>query len=151
MVSKFNQWYILNVFRVVFVYRFIVIVIYIYYHVYPPSEKIATLERDHKSLRRSGEKWRQASIRVREHEKEASDLHQKTQMDKKTITTLREELVQEKIKSQQITNELDQLKAELHKMGLDKEKLEADATAADEQLVFLLIMIMSLKYELCVY
>ena len=121
------------------------------YHVYPPSEKIATLERDHKSLRRSGEKWRQASIRVREHEKEASDLHQKTQMDKKTITTLREELVQEKIKSQQITNELDQLKAELHKMGLDKEKLEADATAADEQLVFLLIMIMSLKYELCVY
>ena len=133
---KLNQWYILNVFRVVFVYRFIVIVIYIYYHVYLPSEKIATLERDHKSLRRSGEKWRQASIRVREHEKEASDLHQKTQMDKKTITTLREELVQEKIKSQQITNELDQLKAELHKMGLDKEKLEADATAADEQLVF---------------
>ena len=136
LVSKFNQRYT-KCFQVGFCLPFYSNSdLYLIYHVYPSSEKIATLERDHKSLRRSGEKWRQASIRVREHEKEASDLHQKTQMDKKTITTLREELVQEKIKSQQITNELDQLKAELHKMGLDKEKLEADATAADEQLVF---------------
>lgn len=48
------------------------------------------MERDQKSLRRSGEKWRQASMRVREHEKEASELTQKSMTDKKTITTLRE-------------------------------------------------------------
>jgi len=41
-------------------------------------------------LRRAGEKWRQASVRVKEHEKEANDLMQKTIMDKKTIKDLRE-------------------------------------------------------------
>ncbi|KAF6038460.1 hypothetical protein EB796_003243 [Bugula neritina] len=57
---------------------------------------------------------------------------QKTIMDKKTIKDLREELVQEKLKSQQITNELEQLRSDLHRMGLDKDKLEADVSAADE-------------------
>jgi len=41
--------------------------------------------------------------------------------------------VQEKLKSQQITNELEQLRSDLHRMGLDKDKLEADVSAADEQ------------------
>lgn len=44
-----------------------------------------------------------------------------------------QELVQEKIKTQQVTNELEQLKSELHKMGLNREKLEANSSAADEE------------------
>ncbi|XP_067943697.1 girdin-like isoform X2 [Watersipora subatra] len=96
------------------------------------NEKLANLERDQKTLRRSEGKWRQASMRLREHEKETTDLTQKAMTDKKTIATLREELVQEKIQAQQVTNELDQLKAELHRLELDKDKLEADATAADD-------------------
>ena len=40
--------------------------------------------------------------------------------------------MQEKIKNQQISNDLDQLKSELHRTGLDRDKLEADVTAADE-------------------
>ena len=43
--------------------------------------------------------------------------------------------MQEKIQAQQVTNELDQLKAELHRLELDKDKLEADATAADDTYV----------------
>lgn len=101
-------------------------------------------------------------MRMKEHEKEASDLIQKTKLDKKTIADLRavsntvhntstqcgyiqgyestiplflQELVQEKIKSQQLSNELEQLKAELHKMGYAKEKLQANALAADEEYV----------------
>lgn len=41
--------------------------------------------------------------------------------------------MQEKIKSQQITNELEQFKSELHKMGLDQDKLQASALALDEE------------------
>lgn len=54
------------------------------------SEKITSMEREQKSLKRSGEKWRMASMRMKEHERETTDMVQKNKLDKKTITTLRE-------------------------------------------------------------
>lgn len=38
-----------------------------------------------------------------------------------------QDLVQEKVKCQQLTNELEALRSELQKMGLDQEKIQASA------------------------
>ena len=54
-------------------------------------------------------------------------------MDKKTLCTLREELVQEKIRCQQLTAELEQLNGELQRVGIDKERLAASDYSAGER------------------
>ncbi len=54
-------------------------------------------------------------------------------MDKKTSAALREELVQEKIQTQQLSNELEKLTQELEKVGLNREKLVAAEQAQDER------------------
>ena len=64
-----------------------------------------------------------------------SSLLQETLVDKKTLCTLREELVQEKIRSQQLTAELEQLNGELHRIGIDKERLAASDYTAGERSV----------------
>ena len=57
----------------------------------------------------------------------------KANIDKKTLATLREDLVQEKISTQQLSNELEKLTQELEKVGLNREKLIAAEQAQDER------------------
>ncbi len=54
-------------------------------------------------------------------------------MDRKTLTALREDLVQEKIATQQLSNELEKLTQELERVGLNREKLVAAEHAQDER------------------
>ena len=60
-------------------------------------------------------------------------LFHKANIDKKTLATLREDLVQEKISTQQLSNELEKLTQELEKVGLNREKLIAAEQAQDER------------------
>ena len=54
-------------------------------------------------------------------------------IDRRTLATLREDLVNEKIHTQQLSNELEQLTQELDKVGLNKDKLIAAEHAHDER------------------
>ena len=63
--------------------------------------------------------------KIKELEQENQDLSAENGSDKKTLATLREELVNEKIKTQHLVNEVDRLTASLEKAGLDKERLVA--------------------------
>ena len=56
-------------------------------------------------------------------------------MDKKTLCTLREELVQEKVRSQQLSAQLEQLNGELQRVGIDRERLAASDYSAGERSV----------------
>ena len=62
-------------------------------------------------------------------------------MDRKTLSTLREDLVNEKIRSQQLNNELEKLSQELERVGLNREKLVAASQSEDDRykLMFLLV------------
>ncbi|XP_046341956.1 girdin-like isoform X2 [Haliotis rufescens] len=81
------------------------------------------MEQQHKSLKKSVEKLKETCARVRDLEKENKELMQEVHLDKKTIPTLREDLVNEKIKSTTLCNELETLKHELERVGINREKL----------------------------
>ncbi|XP_078001237.1 girdin-like isoform X5 [Glandiceps talaboti] len=94
--------------------------------------KIANLERELKRLKKSLEKNQDSNEKLKEIETDNRDLMQQATVDKKTLMTLREELVSEKIKTQQLSNELEKLSTELHKIGLNKEKILHQELTEDE-------------------
>ena len=65
--------------------------------------------------------------------KVCSRLHLTTFISVACVLRWRQDLVTEKIKCQQLTNELQKLTHELDKVGLDKEKLVAAEQAQDER------------------
>ncbi|KAK3591834.1 hypothetical protein CHS0354_007697 [Potamilus streckersoni] len=86
-------------------------------------EKYNSLDKDYKNLKRLTEVQKDTSVKVKDMEKEHRDLIQQVSVEKKTVSTLREDLVNEKIKTQQLTNELERLNGELEKIGISREKL----------------------------
>uniref|UniRef100_W5N6J6 Coiled-coil domain containing 88C n=1 Tax=Lepisosteus oculatus TaxID=7918 RepID=W5N6J6_LEPOC len=85
--------------------------------------KLATIEKENKILEKELTKYKEASSKVKELEKDNKELQKQATIDKRTLATLREDLVHEKLKSQQQWNELEKLSHELEKIGLNKEKL----------------------------
>ncbi|MBN3296131.1 DAPLE protein, partial [Amia calva] len=85
--------------------------------------KLAALEKETKILERELSKAKEAANRVKELERENKDIQKQATIDKRTLATLREDLVHEKLKSQQQWNELEKMNHELEKIGLNKEKL----------------------------
>ncbi|XP_043911229.1 girdin isoform X2 [Protopterus annectens] len=85
--------------------------------------KITNIERENKLLSKEISIFKDSCARMKELEKENKELVKQGTIDKKTLVTLREELVHEKLKTQQINNELDKLTHELEKIGLNKERL----------------------------
>lgn len=63
---------------------------------------------------------------LQELEAENRQLTQGSAVDKRTLMELREELVQEKIKSDEISNELENLNKQLRKIGVDKNTLSGE-------------------------
>ncbi|XP_071962737.1 uncharacterized protein [Antedon mediterranea] len=96
------------------------------------SSKIATLQRDIKHTQKSAEKNKEIAERVKELEVENRDLLKQSTLDKKTLATLREELVNEKIRTQQQDNDLEKLSTELDRIGLNKDKLMREELREDE-------------------
>ncbi|XP_033274727.1 protein Daple isoform X8 [Orcinus orca] len=90
------------------------------------SAKLSAAERESRALDKELARCREAAGKLKELEKDNRDLTKQVTMHTRTLTTLREDLVQEKLKSQQLSSELEELSQELEKLGLHKELLLRD-------------------------
>ncbi|XP_027741116.1 protein Daple isoform X2 [Empidonax traillii] len=94
--------------------------------------KLAVAEKENKTLEKEIARFRDSSNKLKEFEKDNKDLLKQVTIDKRTLATLREDLVLEKLKSQQLSSELDKLSQELEKIGLNKELLLEDDSGNDD-------------------
>lgn len=85
--------------------------------------RLASMEKEGTALNKELGRLKEAAGRLKELEMEYKDLQKQATIDKKTVATLREELVNEKLRVQQQCNELEKLSHELEKIGLNREKL----------------------------
>ncbi|XP_038608801.1 protein Daple isoform X2 [Tachyglossus aculeatus] len=95
--------------------------------------KLATAEKENKTLEKEIAHFRDSTSRLKELEKDNKDLVKQVTIHTRTLTTLREDLVLEKLKTQQLSSELDKLSQELEKFGLDKELLLEDDNSNDNK------------------
>ncbi|KAM6075259.1 protein Daple isoform 2-T2 [Chlamydotis macqueenii] len=96
------------------------------------TEKLAVAEKENKTLEKEIARFRDSSNKLKEFEKDNKDLIKQVTIDKRTLATLREDLVLEKLKSQQLSSELDKMSQELEKIGLNKELLLQDDNGNDD-------------------
>ena len=61
-------------------------------------------------------------------EQNKRELEQQVQVERKTLSTLREDLVAEKVKTQQLSNRLESLTSDLSKLGLNPDNLSSAPT-----------------------
>ncbi|XP_013202182.2 protein Daple isoform X1 [Microtus ochrogaster] len=96
------------------------------------AAKLSAAEKESRALDKELARCRDAASKLKELEKDNRDLTKQVTVHTKTLTTLREDLVLEKLKSQQLTSELDKLSQELEKVGLSKELLlQEDSSHSD--------------------
>ncbi|XP_072525884.1 girdin-like isoform X5 [Salminus brasiliensis] len=95
------------------------------------NQRISHLEKENRALSKEVSTLKDSCNRVRDLERENKELVKQATIDKKTLVTLREELVSEKLKSQQMNNDLEKLTHELEKIGLNKEGLLHDEQSSD--------------------
>ncbi|XP_067848176.1 protein Daple isoform X2 [Heptranchias perlo] len=96
------------------------------------SLKLSSLEKEKRTLEKEMGKYKETTSKVKELEVDNKELFKQATIDKRTLATLREELVHEKLKSQQLSNELEKLNQELEKIGLTKERLLQDEHNSDD-------------------
>ncbi|XP_005385835.1 PREDICTED: girdin isoform X1 [Chinchilla lanigera] len=94
--------------------------------------KIGNLEKENKTLFKEIGIYKESCVRLKELEKENKELVKRATIDVKTLVTLREDLVSEKLKTQQMNNDLEKLTHELEKIGLNKERLLHDEQSTDD-------------------
>uniref|UniRef100_A0A672NZV3 Coiled-coil domain containing 88A n=1 Tax=Sinocyclocheilus grahami TaxID=75366 RepID=A0A672NZV3_SINGR len=95
--------------------------------------RISHLEKENRTLGKEVAALKDMCGRVKDLEKDNKELVKQATIDKKTLVTLREELVNEKLKTQQINNDLEKLTHELEKIGLNKEGLLGDEESSDDR------------------
>ncbi|KAG1926211.1 girdin isoform X1 [Pimephales promelas] len=95
--------------------------------------RIAHLEKENRALGKEVHALKDTCSRARDLEKDNKELVKQATIDKKTLVTLREDLVNEKLKTQQMNNDLEKLTHELEKIGLDKEGLLGDEESSDDR------------------
>uniref|UniRef100_A0A8C0LSR9 Coiled-coil domain containing 88A n=1 Tax=Canis lupus dingo TaxID=286419 RepID=A0A8C0LSR9_CANLU len=95
--------------------------------------KIGNLEKENKTLFKEISIYKESCVRLKELEKENKELVKRATIDIKTLVTLREDLVSEKLKTQQMNNDLEKLTHELEKIGLNKERLLHDEQSTDDR------------------
>ncbi|KAM6179536.1 girdin isoform 1-T1 [Erethizon dorsatum] len=94
--------------------------------------KIGNLEKENRTLFKEIGIYKESCVRLKELEKENKELVKRATIDIKTLVTLREDLVSEKLKTQQMNNDLEKLTHELEKIGLNKERLLHDEQSTDD-------------------
>ncbi|KAM9314792.1 girdin-like [Pholidichthys leucotaenia] len=87
-------------------------------------DSMASLEREMRSLVKELEGLRETAERVKGLERDNRELTKQAAIDQRTLATLREELVSEKLKTQQKDNELERLALELEMKALNQESKE---------------------------
>ncbi|PWA16840.1 hypothetical protein CCH79_00012750 [Gambusia affinis] len=88
---------------------------------------MASLEREMRLLVKEAEGLRETSERVKSLERDNRELIKQAAIDQKTLAILREELVSEKLKTQQRDNELETLSHELEIKVLNQENAQLEA------------------------
>ncbi|XP_014380905.1 protein Daple isoform X2 [Alligator sinensis] len=97
------------------------------------SVKLAAVEKEKRTLEKEMTRFRDSSNKLKEFEKDNKDLIKQVTIDKRTLATLREDLVNEKLRSQQLSSDLEKLSQELEKIGLNKELLLQDDNGNDDK------------------
>ncbi|XP_062375122.1 girdin-like isoform X2 [Sardina pilchardus] len=97
------------------------------------NQRISHLEKENRVLNKEVSTLKDSCNRVKDLEKESKEMIKQATIDKKTLVTLREELVSEKLKTQQMNNDLEKLTHELEKIGLNKERLLHDEQSSDDR------------------
>ncbi|XP_076141543.1 girdin isoform X5 [Alosa pseudoharengus] len=97
------------------------------------NQRISHLEKENRVLNKEVTTLKDSCNRVKDLEKESKEMVKQATIDKKTLVTLREELVSEKLKTQQMNNDLEKLTHELEKIGLNKERLLHDEQSSDDR------------------
>ncbi|XP_072481627.1 protein Daple isoform X2 [Notamacropus eugenii] len=95
--------------------------------------KLAATEKENKTLEKEIARFKDSSVKLKELEKDNMDLTKQVAIHMRTLTTLREDLVLEKLKSQQLSSERDKLSQELEKFGLNKGLLLDDDNSNDDK------------------
>uniref|UniRef100_A0A8C5N802 HOOK N-terminal domain-containing protein n=1 Tax=Gouania willdenowi TaxID=441366 RepID=A0A8C5N802_GOUWI len=95
------------------------------------NQRISSLEKENRTMGKEMIFFRDSCTRVKDLERENKELIKQATIDKRTFITLREELVSEKLRTQQMNNDLDKLTHELEKIGLNKERLLHDESSDD--------------------
>ncbi|XP_077476529.1 protein Daple [Stigmatopora argus] len=85
--------------------------------------QLTLVEKEGLDLRKEVSALKEAAVKTKDLERENKDLHKQATIDKRTLVTLREELVSEKLRVQQHSVELERLNQELEKVGLNRERL----------------------------
>uniref|UniRef100_A0A673CVT7 Protein Daple-like n=1 Tax=Sphaeramia orbicularis TaxID=375764 RepID=A0A673CVT7_9TELE len=103
------------------------------------TRQVNTLKKEGLALSKEVDRLKETAVKAKEVEKENKELQKQATIDKRTLATLREELVSEKLSVQQLSVELEQLNEELEKVGLNREKLlQQEHTLEDSSLLHLL-------------
>ncbi|KAJ8291188.1 hypothetical protein GJAV_G00022410 [Gymnothorax javanicus] len=96
------------------------------------AARVAGLARESGVLGKEVARLREASGRLKELERENKELQKQATIDKRTLATLREDLVSEKLMVQQQSNDLEKLNHELEKIGLNRERLLQEEHSCDD-------------------
>ncbi|XP_042243838.1 protein Daple isoform X1 [Thunnus maccoyii] len=87
------------------------------------ARTLATVEKEGVALGKEVDRLKEVAVKAKELERENKELQKQATIDKRTLATLREDLVSEKLSVQQQSVELERLNEELEKIGLNREKL----------------------------
>ncbi|KAM4583940.1 girdin-like isoform 2-T2 [Odontesthes bonariensis] len=93
--------------------------------------RMSTLEREMRFLVKEVEGLRETAERVKGLERDNRELMKQAAIDQRTLATLREELVSEKLKTQQRNNELERLAHELEMRVLNNGSVQAEEETPD--------------------
>ncbi|KAG1685228.1 Girdin [Nymphon striatum] len=96
------------------------------------TSQISSISRENKKFQKELDSNFHSAQRLKDLEKENKEMMQHSTVDKKTLVILREDLVNEKIRSQQLQNKLEKLHCELQKIGINKDKLCNAEQEADQ-------------------
>ncbi|XP_048056217.1 girdin isoform X4 [Megalobrama amblycephala] len=96
------------------------------------SLKLAVLEKENRTLVKKTTYLSEACAKNKELEKENQELIQQAGVDKRTLMTLREELLDQRLKLQQKESDVEKLNYELERMKLNQEKRMGDHEAVDQ-------------------
>ncbi|TKS86149.1 Protein Daple [Collichthys lucidus] len=87
------------------------------------TRRLMTMEKEGTALSKEVNRLKEVAVKAKELERENKELQKQATIDKRTLATLREELVSAKLSVQQQSVELERLNEELEKIGLNREKL----------------------------
>ncbi|XP_028252131.1 protein Daple isoform X2 [Parambassis ranga] len=85
--------------------------------------RLSTVIKEGAAQSKEVDRLKEMAVKAKDLERENKELQKQATIDKRTLATLREELVSEKLSVQQQSVELERLNEELEKIGLNREKL----------------------------